>query len=195
MFMEEIYMATSNKNKYLTMKRNFDKYGIGLKQFEISLPEIQSYEVKEVIKDKINEAYNRLQKPCIVHDGGFFIPSINGFPGALVHPILDKIDIEGILKLLENKDRTCYFHECLAYYDGKNKTPMFFESKVNGTISLEPKGGKAHYHWSRLFEIFIPDGFSKTLAEMEEKEYIKWHDRDENKKYIRKFAEWYLKMI
>ena len=193
--MEEIYMVTSNKNKYLTMKRNFDKYGIDLRQFEVSLPEIQSYEVEEVIKDKIKEAYNRLQKPCIVHDSGFFIPSIKGFPGALVHPILDKIDIEGILKLLENKDRKCYFHECLAYYDGKNKDPMFFESKINGTIPLEPKGGKAHYHWSRLFEIFIPEGFSKTLAEMEENEYIKWHDNDENKKYIRNFENWYLKRI
>ena len=188
-------MATSNKNKYLTMKRNFDRYGIELIQFEVSLPEIQSYEVEEVIKDKIKEAYNRLQKPCIVHDSGFFIPSIKGFPGALVHPILDKIDIEGILKLLENKDRKCYFHECLAYYDGKNKDPMFFEGKINGTIPLEPKGGKAHYHWSRLFEIFIPEGFSKTLAEMEEKEYIKWHDNDENKKYVRNFANWYLKRI
>lgn len=188
-------MVTSNKNKYLTMKRNFDKYGIDLRQFEVSLPEIQSYEVEEVIKGKIKEAYNRLRKPCIVHDSGFFIPSIKGFPGALVHPILDKIDIEGILKLLENKDRKCYFHECLAYYDGKNKDPMFFESKINGTIPFEPKGGKAHYHWSRLFEIFIPEGFSKTLAEMEENEYIKWHDNDENKKYIRNFENWYLKRI
>ncbi len=193
--MEEIYMVTSNKNKYLTMKRNFDKYGIDLSQFEVSLPEIQSYEVEEVIKEKIMEAYSRLQKPCIVHDSGFFIPSIKGFPGALVHPILDKIDIEGILKLLENKDRKCYFHECLAYYDGKNKDPMFFDGKINGTIPLEPKGGKAYYHWSRLFEIFVPEGFSKTLAEMEEKEYIRWHDNDETKKYIQNFANWYLKMI
>ncbi len=193
--MDTIYMATSNKNKFLTMQRNLNKYGIEIEQLQISLPEIQSYDVEEVIAEKIKTAYAQIKKPCIVHDGGFFIPSIKGFPGALVHPILDKIDIEGILKLIENKDRACYFHECLAYYDGKSDTPMFFENKVNGSVSLEPIGVKNNYHWSRLFEIFIPEGMSKTLAEMKDEEYFKWHDSEENIRYLDEFAKWYLKMI
>ena len=88
-------MITTNENKFLTMKRNLEKHAIELEHVNLSLPEIQSYNVDEIISGKLNAAFEHIKKSCIVHDSGFFIPSLNGFPGALVHPILDKIDIEG----------------------------------------------------------------------------------------------------
>ncbi|MEM0201130.1 MAG: non-canonical purine NTP pyrophosphatase [Candidatus Micrarchaeaceae archaeon] len=184
-------MVTTNKNKFLTMKRDFKKYSIDLEHISLSLPEIQSYNVDEIIGGKLSAAYKHVKKPCIVHDSGFFIPSLNGFPGALVHPILDKIDIDGILKLVDGKNRECYFYESIGYLDGIMKNPIFFSIKIKGSISEKPMGTKDKHHWSRLYEIFIPDKYNKTLAEMKKEKYIKWHDSYEINSYSARFAQWY----
>lgn len=82
---------------------------------------------------------------------------------------------------------------CIAYYDGKIRKPKLFESKVLGRISHKPRGSSADHHWSRLFEIYIPDGTTKTLAQMSMKDYINWHDTIWQDNYSKGFAEWYLK--
>ena len=189
-------MITTNNNKFFTAKRTLEKYGIVLEHVKMSLLEIQSYNVDEVIAQKLKSGYEKIKKPCIVHDSGFFIPELGGFPGALAHPVLEKIDIEGILKLLEGKkdnQRTCYFYEVVGYLDGSMKEPIFFDQKTFGTIATKPIGNEDGHHWSRLFEIFIPENYSETLAQIGEEKYLKWRQDKKIDQYLEKFAEWYLK--
>ena len=188
--MKTVYIATSNKNKAASIKKEMKRYGIDVKHFYLDIPESRSYDIREIAKTKVLYAYKKLKKPCIVLDSGFFTDSINGFPRTFVNYALETIGIEGILKLAEGKGRSCEFKDCLAYYDGISK-PKLFESVVRGKLSNSPKGTLKPFHWSRLFLIFIPEGKTKTLAQMGKDEYDDWYKNINHNTYIKKFSNWF----
>jgi len=168
----EIHFATTNPGKLNSLRRDLGKYGIKVVQDPTELIEPRSSDVKEIAESKIKQAYCRILAPTIVVDAGFYIDSLNGFPRAFPNFALDTIGIEGILKLLEGKDRKCEFRECLAYLDDKQWMPQFFFTYDHGTVADRPRGRKKSYHWSELSTIFIPNGSEKTHAEMSKKEYM-----------------------
>lgn len=189
--MKTVYIATSNKNKAASIKKEMHRYGVNVKHFYLEIPEPRSYDIKEIAKAKVLYAYKKLKKPCIVLDSGFFVNSINGFPRTFVNYALETIGIEGILKLAEGKGRFCDFRDCLAYYDGIASKPVLFQSVVKGKLSNSPKGNVKPFHWSRLFLIFIPEQKTKTLAQMGKKEYNNWYESINRDSYIKKFADWF----
>ena len=70
--------------------------------------------------------------------------------------------------LMEDKEnRKCAFNECLAYHDGKEI--HYFYGKHPGNLSKQIQGKDRKEKWSDLWYIFKPEGFDKTLAEMDEK--------------------------
>ena len=150
--MENLYFVTTSIRKFLSLNESFSKFGLTIKQKNIELQEIQSYDVKYIASNKALHAFFILKKPCIVQDSGFYINSLNGFPGALVKPILSCIGVEGLLKLAENKDRECEFVECFAYIDKNLKKPICFEQHVKGSLSIKQKGTLKDKYWSPLYQ-------------------------------------------
>ena len=135
--MEEIIFVTHNKGKIETAKKHLKN--VNFKVFEYDLEEPRSDDIKYISEVKVKEAYKLVKKPCISMDSGFFIEALNGFPRAFVNHALETIGIEGILKLMEDKqDRNCYFGECLSYYDGKELHQ--FMGKHEGSISTQILG-------------------------------------------------------
>lgn len=114
----EIVFVTHNTGKIKSAEKYFKN--LKFKTFNYELDEPRSDDIKEIATAKVKQAYNLVKRPCIALDTDFRIESLNGFPRAFVNFSLDTIGIEGILKLMENKqDRRCAFNECLAYHDGK----------------------------------------------------------------------------
>lgn len=185
--MDEIIFVTHNKGKIASASRQLE--GVDFKIFEYDLEEPRSDDIKYISKYKVMEAYNLVNKPCISLDCGFFIDELDGFPRAFVNFILDTIGIDGILKLMENKEnRSCRFTECLSYYDG-SKLHQFM-GKHEGVLSTTVLGNDTEKKWSDLWYIFKPFGYNKTLAEMSEEERksrVKYEDVDA----MREFAKWY----
>ena len=68
----------------------------------------------------------------------------------------------------DKSNRKCAFNECLAYHDGKEI--HYFYGKHPGNLSKQIQGKDRKEKWSDLWYIFKPEGFEKTLAEMDEKE-------------------------
>jgi len=170
----EIYFATTNSGKVQSMQRDLGKYNISVIQEQIDLIEPRSSDVKEIAQSKINQAYSIIQKPTIVIDAGFYIDELNGFPRAFVNFTLETIGLEGILNLTKDKLRGCEFRECLAYMDSTLKEPQYFTGHVRGRIADNERGIMQPHLWSKLGLIFIPDGSSKTLAEMTHDEHSEW---------------------
>ena len=135
------------------------------------------------------EAYKLVNEPCISLDCGFWIDELNGFPRAFVNYSLETIGIEGILKLMEEKEnRNCKFTECLSYYDGKELKQFMGEHL--GTLSKKILGNDTDKKWSDLWYIYKPYGYNKTLAQMTEEERenrIKYKSVDS----MEEFANWY----
>ena len=115
----EIVFVTHNTGKIKSAEKYFKN--LKFKTFNYELDEPRSDDIKEIATAKVKQAYNLVKRPCIALDTDFRIEALNGFPRAFVNFSLDTIGIEGILKLMENKqDRRCAFNECLAYHDGKH---------------------------------------------------------------------------
>lgn len=188
--MQEIIFVTHNKGKIASAQKHFKK--VSFKIFEYDLEEPRSDDVEYISKIKVMEAYELVKKPCISLDAGFFIDALNGFPRAFVNFALETINIEGILKLMENKEnRKCRFKECLSFYDGKELKQ--FVSHHEGTLSFEMLGIDSDKKWSDLWYIFIPNGFSKTLAQMTDEERATRDKVTNEVNSMKLFADWYIK--
>ena len=188
--MNQIYFATTNKGKVNSVSNALSKYGIEVVHYPLELPEPRSDNLREIAKQKVLFAYEKIGKPCVALDSGFYVHSLNGFPKAFVNFALETIGIEGILKLVDGKPRDCEFRNCLAYLDETLSEPAYFESNVDGLLSDFPRGEMRDYYWSKLFLVFVPRSANKTLAEMTFDEYQEWRNQRYKDSFATKFAEW-----
>jgi XTP/dITP diphosphohydrolase len=190
--MEKIYFVTKNKGKMTTFSKIMSEYRIKVVQVPLEMPEPRSDDVAEIAKEKVLYAFEKVGKPCVALDAGFYIDSLNGFPKAFVNFALSTIGVEGILKLLNGKKREGEFRHCLAYMDNTLRKPMLFKSQVRGSLTKSKKGELKSFNWSKLSQVFIPKGANKTLAQMSEEEYYSWRERSDSDKYEREFAKFIL---
>jgi XTP/dITP diphosphohydrolase len=153
-----IYFVTSNQNK---VKEAESILKTKLNRVNLNIPEIQSLNVEEVVKDKAKRAYRKIKKPVLVEDTGFYIESLNNFPGALIKWVLGTIGNEGVCKLLKNeKNRKVVVKTCYCLYNGRNF--HVFTGVLNGSLPQAPKGA-SNFGWD---PVFVPIGHNKSFAEM-----------------------------
>ena len=165
--MKKIFFVTSNEGKVKTAQKYLDS--LELEYFKYDLLEPRSESLEEIAKYKVMQAYDQVKSECIALDSGFYIESLNGWPGTFVNFNLDKLSLEGIIKLMEGvKDRRAYFKECLAYFDGKEI--KYFYGMSKGNIAFNINDNVNPEQWSSLWRIFIPNNCVKTLSEMSQKE-------------------------
>jgi len=188
--MKTLYFATTNQGKIASMNRDLAGLDIEVLPVDMDIPEPRSEETREIAGHKVRVAFEKIQKPCVAQDGGFYIPALNGFPKAFVNFAMETIGVDGILKLVENKDRACEFRDTLAYLDAERNEPVFFEAINKGTLATEPRGEMHSYNWGPLHKVFIPDGQTKTLCEMTEEEMQAWLKTRANDWYGKQFADW-----
>lgn len=115
----------------------------------------------EYIRDKVN-GY------ILSDDTGLFVEALNGKPGVYSaryagENATDKDNRIKLLKALKNSNnRRAYFRTVLVLID-KNNKKYILDGICKGTISKEEKGINGFGYDS----LFIPDGFSKTFAELD----------------------------
>jgi XTP/dITP diphosphohydrolase len=156
--MKTITVVTGNSNKAREIAASI---GAPVETASLDILEIQSLSVAEVAREKALAAYRALGVPVVVDDTGMNIAALGGLPGALVFWFLDTLGPEGILRLMRDQsDRSASVSTCIAYCDGPDV--RLFEGVVEGTLSSESRGTNGFGY----DPIFIPDGQSKTYAEM-----------------------------
>jgi len=180
--LSELSFATSNENKFQEAERILSNLGIKLNFFKTTLEEMQSNNLSDIAEQKAINAYKLVQKSVIIEDDGLFIDSLNGFPGPYSSYIYDTIGNNGIMNLLaDSKIRDAKFVSIIAYCDNDCVVKLF-ESSIPGKISsIIEKGG-----WG-YDPIFIPDGESKTYANVSDKD--KFSHRSAA---LTKFSNWFL---
>lgn len=160
--MKDITYITGNQKKadYLA---NYLEHPI-LHQ-KIDLDEIQSLDLKKIVKHKARQAYDLIKKPVVVEDTSLEFKALGGLPGPFIRYFLEQMSHEDICSLLKGKDRSATARCVFGYFDGENET--YFEGSMNGTIPEKPAGEKG-YGFDR---IFIPEGFNVTRAEQNEEDH------------------------
>lgn len=141
----------------------------------VNLEDIGCFEELPETKDTLEG--NSLQKaayvlqrynvPCFADDSGLEVDALNGDPGVYSARYAgpqrnsnDNIDL--LLKNLgDNSNRKARFRTVITLV-GLEPKPIFFEGVVEGTI-ISSKRGTSGFGYD---PIFIPDGHTRTYAEM-----------------------------
>jgi len=163
--MKKLTVITGNAGK----AEQIGKYlGISVDRKDIDFAEIQSLDLVEVVEDKARRAYEIVKSPVIVDDNSLVINALGKLPGPLVRYFLKELGNQGICDLVTGKkDKTASADVAICYFDGKEMKT--FVGTIKGSIAKHPAGENG-FGWDA---IFIPDGYTKTRAELTNDEYDK----------------------
>jgi XTP/dITP diphosphohydrolase len=151
-----LYFITSNRHKYEEIQKITD---IRIEQKQVPYPEIQADTLEAVAEFGVEFCYSKVKTPCFVEDSGLFIDALSGFPGVYSNYVHRTLGCDGIIKLVD-ENRTAHFQSVIAYSTGTDV--RIFTGTVTGTIS-ETERGK---HGFGFDPVFIPEGESRTFAQM-----------------------------
>jgi XTP/dITP diphosphohydrolase len=158
--MKKITFVTQNKNKLADAQKLLSDFEV--QHVDFSVDEVQSMDVREIIEHKLKQAMEKVEGPLFVMDASLSFSALNGFPGPLIKFFYEKIGDKKITEIInELGDDKCIWTNSLGYFDGEKI--HFLEEVVEGKVPCEPRGENG-FHWDT---IFIPDGSTKTLAEMD----------------------------
>jgi len=181
-----LYFATSNKNKFEEAKDVLRNYSINLRPAKKKFEEIQSDNPRRIAIDSLRKALMSNKYPMIVEDAGLFVNVLNGFPGPYSAHVHRTLGIDGIIKLMSDKDdMKAEFRSVVAF--GDSSIIKTFQGVVRGVISMQSRG-KSGFGFD---PIFIPKGSEKTFAEMSLEDKNKYSHRAIA---LKKFARWYVKL-
>lgn len=166
--MMKIYFATHNLGKVREFKQIL-KGVAEVSHIEDEIDERRSDDPEKIVRDKAKRLAERHKKIVVSEDSGLFIKALNDFPGTCSAYIHKRIGLSGILKLMEKvSDRGCEYRSAVAICE-PGKEAVSFLGIEKGTIAFSEKGSNGFGH----DPIFIPEGSSKTYAEMDDVEEVK----------------------
>ncbi|MDB5186327.1 MAG: Ham1 family protein [Candidatus Saccharibacteria bacterium] len=156
--MKQITFITGNQGKadYLA------KYlGYPVEYIKVDLDEIQSLELREIVRHKVRQAYETVQGPVLVEDVSLEFIALGRLPGTFIKWFVDEVPFETMCRMLDGMDRSAVARCMFGYYDGK--TEVYFEGHLDGKIAEHPAGENG-FGWDK---IFIPEGYDVTRAELD----------------------------
>jgi non-canonical purine NTP pyrophosphatase (RdgB/HAM1 family) len=186
--MNDLIFITGNQAKADYLKKWL---GHPVEHQKMDLDEIQSLDPREVIEHKARSAYEIIGRPVLVEDVGLSFDAFGGkLPGTLIKWFLTEVGSAGLLKMLDGyTDRSA--HTTIAYglYDGNSL--HVFEGRTDGSIALEQRSSDTDgWHGSLSWNsIFIPDGATKTYAEMTDDELLPFSHRAKAITKLRDFLD------
>jgi len=182
--LNEVCFATSNEHKFREAEFILrDERELRLTRLSSKGVEVQSDDVSEIASTAAAAAFRAHRRPLIVEDTGLSISTLGGFPGSYGAYVFRTIGLRGVLHLLQGKeDRRAEFTSAVAFCDGP-EAPRVFTGALKGEIADSPRGEQGF----GFDPIFVPMGFSRTLAEMSIEEKCKISHRS---LALRSFASW-----
>jgi XTP/dITP diphosphohydrolase len=153
-----IKFITSNEHKYMEVSAAFQKKGLSLSWQKKKYEEIQASDNETICMDSCIKLAEDIEQPFFIDDTGLYIEKLNGFPGPYASYVQDTIGNSGIIKLASGSD--AYFKTVISLMM-QNKVYQFTGILIGKISDKESDGNKFGYD-----PIFIPAGYSKTLAEL-----------------------------
>jgi len=119
--------------------------------------------IMQIALKAAKEGANLYKKTVVAEDTGIFFNAYPDFPSLNTKWIIKRIDYDGILRLLDGKDRTAYFRAVIALCK-PNEEPIAFEGRIEGRIAEKVQG--EDIDCMDYDRIFIPHGSDVPFALM-----------------------------
>lgn len=176
----KLFFATTNEGKLNEARQILN---VEVEGTPLEIEEIQSLDPGKVAKAKAIDYFNALQKPIFIEDVSLSFTALNGLPGPYISDFYKALGNKGIIQLLDSKeDRSATALTTIVYITKPDELHIF-TGEVKGTIATEERGTNG-FAWD---PIFIPDGETRTFAELETETKNEFSMR---KIALEKFSEW-----
>ncbi len=156
-----LYFITGNEGKFKDSKKFFPE----IKQLDIDLPEIQEIDSHEIVKEKLEGVFERVEGEFIVEDTSLSFNCLNGLPGPLIKWFEKSLGNEGLVEIVEKLGNNSAEAKITLGYARNRGEIHYFDGSIKGKI-IPPRGERG-FGWDPIFE---PEGYSKALAEMTREE-------------------------
>ena len=160
-----IEVATTNRNKLAEFRRLLPDYEVVGKKLNIE--EIQSLDPYKVVSHKAIEAYKANDyNPILVEETSLALRGLGGRPGTYIKDFTEDSEMRRMIaeSWLNGRDRTAVAKVLIAVFDGSEV--QIREGNTAGTIAESLRGSNG-FGWD---DMFIPDGDSRTFAEISDAE-------------------------
>lgn len=185
MSQRSVVLLTSNAQKAIEIGEALRPYDIKVIAKNIEVDEIQSTDIAEVVRDKVEKAYAIVKQPVIVDDTGIFFVGYNKFPGVLSRYAFMTLGFPGLFRLILPGQRA-YFCSYIALKTSAKAKPVLFKGICRGRLIRELRGKRKKK--MPYDNIFIPDGDTKTFSQLGVAGKQKY---DHRSKAVRLFARYY----
>ncbi|MEY4616754.1 MAG: hypothetical protein RJB66_1714 [Pseudomonadota bacterium] len=173
MTINRLYFSTTSQSKAQHFQDFFSKHGVQILPVELSIPETQSIKPEEVVLEKLKVACTLTAlRPLLVDDVGLTIPSLMGFPGALLKPIMELGGLGLLRELTASKannfsieaEFVCALAVALGTKARDNESILTCSGSMKGTLDLR---NDEFMHDRATKRCFYPEGYDKTIADLE----------------------------
>jgi len=155
--------VTSNDGKFREISQQMREHGYELEHIKTTYPEIQADSIDETIVPGLKWLMERYNRPMMIDDSGLFIDALNGFPGVYSAFVFKTVGCDGILKLMRDvKYRSARFECCIGFMLPGGE-PSITKGIAKGSISAM-KAGISGFGYD---PVFIPEGYTKTYAQID----------------------------
>ena len=177
---------TNNLRKVESLQKVVAPYGYKIEITKVEFPEIQSNSTAEVAAFAAKWIAEKIKKPCVKMDSGFFVKEFGCFPGAFVRWVDEGLGVERFFDIVKNtENKKAMITSSVAYCEPSQEPITFFGSALGRVPKRLGKKG------SFIDRLFIPDDHNPknlTLGELREsdldavieiwgraeKEFTKW---------------------
>lgn len=176
----KLIFATNNEHKVVEVRSvigsSFEILTLKEAGIDVDIPEPFDT-LEQNASNKSKSIFELTKLNCFSEDTGLFVDALNGEPGvkSARYAGEDRSFEDNIIKLLaklaDNKNRKARFRTIISLL--LNKEEIFFEGICEGTIRESNKGEKGFGY----DPIFVPEGSSRTFAEMSLEEKNKYSHR------------------
>ncbi|WP_294531688.1 non-canonical purine NTP pyrophosphatase [uncultured Bacteroides sp.] len=159
---KQIRFLSNNLEKIEEVRTILQSCGIEVIPNRTKIVELQTDDVRLLVKDKALKAFKKIGRPLIVEHTGLYIDKINGLPGGLTQIFWDTLQADKFAELFGASDNTskATAKTIVCYVDGKKF--KFFESEISGSIVNVPRGDRK-FQWDC---VFVPENTQQTFSEM-----------------------------
>ena len=174
MMVKKIFVASTNKGKILEIKELIKSSKLSnlvietLEDNFIKEPDEPYDSFLENAKHKALYYVEHTKLPTVCDDSGLCIEALNDFPGVKTKNFLEKCGslnnaFTELEKLLTNhSNRRAYFQTAICLYLAETKRFIVSEARSYGYITFPARGAQGF----GFDPIFIPEGYTRTLAEL-----------------------------
>lgn len=161
---------TSNTNKAAQLSQWLAH---PIEHLALDLDEIQTTDLTELVTHKARQAYAQIHQPVLVEDTAVNFNAFGNLPGPFIKFFLQELELEQICRLLDPfADRSATIIAVYGLCQDGDQVEIF-RGESTGTIPQHPIGDGG-FGWN---PIFIPDGSTKSFAQMTTEEVKPFNHR------------------